>query len=336
MTSEASVARSWIQTVLAGAAFYDLSAERVLQQAGLDPAELARERWPIDQITRLWRAAAALSADDGFGLEVGRHISLASVNVVGFILQSAATLRAALELLQRYQRLVSDGGRWQLLPGSQGHWLIYHPCQGELAFSRHQIEAVMAALVHLAQRLYGLPLQAQQVSFSHARGAELTRYHSVFGSAPLFEQAFNGLLIDAALLDQALPQADARLAQLHDAMAQARLHGLHTAQTPLERLQSWLLAHPGPPAPTRRDAARQLGLSERTLARQLQRQGSSFQRLLDDVRRIQALEAAAQTTLSWSEIARRLDYSDVSAFYRAFIRWTGATPARWRQEHRRN
>ena len=335
MTLEASsVAKSWVQTVLAGAALYDLSPDVVLRRAGIDTAELGRERWPIDQITRLWRAAAALSGDAGFGLEVGRHISLASVNIVGFILQSAATLRAALELVQRYQRLVSDGGRWQLLPAHQGHcWLIYHPCQGEIAFSPHQIEAVMAALVHLAQRLYGDPLQAQQIYFSHAQGAELARYHQVFGERPVFEQAFNGLLIDPSLLDQPLPQADPDLARLHDQMAQARLHSLSTAHPLPERLQQWLQVHLGPPAPTRREAARQMGLSERTLARQLQQHGSSFQQLLDVVRRSAALQAAEQTTLGWSEIARRLDYSDVSAFHRAFVRWTGETPARWRQRH---
>ena len=71
----------------------------------------------------------------------------ASFNVVAFIVQSAATLRQALSVVQKYQSLISDGGRFQLLPGPTAGWLVYRPRQGDLAFSPHQIEAVLAAVV---------------------------------------------------------------------------------------------------------------------------------------------------------------------------------------------
>ena len=70
---------------------------------------------------------------------------------MGFIVQSAATLRRAVSAAQKYQSLISDGGRLQLLPVADSCWLIYRPRQGQLAFSPQQIEAVLAAVMSSAQ-----------------------------------------------------------------------------------------------------------------------------------------------------------------------------------------
>ena len=134
---------SWVRTVLAEAQRQGIEETTLLRAAGIQPQELDRERWPIDHITRLWRAAARLTQDAGFGLKAGTVVGPGSFNVVGFIVQSAATLRQALAVVQKYQSLISDGGRFQLLAGPQASWLVYHPRQGDLAFSPHQIDCLL-------------------------------------------------------------------------------------------------------------------------------------------------------------------------------------------------
>jgi len=165
---------SWVHTLLGAARRLGVGDAPLLRRAGIAPAELQQDRWPIDYITRLWRAAAELTGDPSFGLHAGAHVGPGSFNVVSFILQSSATLRDALGVLQKYQRLISDGGRFQLLPGAQESWLVYHPCQGELAFSPHQIEAVLAATVsftHWIAQSTRPPLLAR---FSHGRVGPLS------------------------------------------------------------------------------------------------------------------------------------------------------------------
>ena len=147
MALEASSSISWVTTVLDAAQRHGAPQAQVLALAGIDPAELQLPRWPIDHIARLWRAAVQATQDPGFGLKVGASVQPASLNVVGYLLQSAPTLRAALALVQQYQSLVSDGGRFQTIAGQGCCWLIYHPRQGSLAFSPHQVEAVLAAVV---------------------------------------------------------------------------------------------------------------------------------------------------------------------------------------------
>ena len=271
--------------------------------------------------------------DAGFGLKAGAGVGPASFNVVGFLLQSAPTLRGAFALVQTYQRLISDGGRFQTIAGADACWVVYHPRQGQLAFSPHQIEAVLAAVVVFARWVTGSALRPQRVQFSQARIGPQAGYREVFQCPVEFEQAFSGVLLANALLDAPLPQANAQLAAAHHQHAAARLAALSRQDGLAQTLRVWIASqlHAPGQAPTRAQAARALGLTERTLARRMQAEGLSFSGLLDTLRRDAALQAVAQTTRTLSEIGQALGYAEPSVFNRAFRRWTGGTPGQWRR-----
>lgn len=334
MTLEASVSMPWVNTLLAAASRVGVTPSVLLSQARLPAGALNRERWPIDWITRLWRAAEQCTHDPAFGLKVGASVGPASVGQVVFALQTAPTFREALLLLQKYQRLISDGGRFQLLPGEQAAWIVYHPCQGQLAFSPYQVEAVLAAVVSLSRWIAGVPLVARQVQFSQARLARPADYARAFGCPVAFECAFSGLLVDNDLLDLPLPQADAALAALHERISRERLAVLAADAGLVPSLRRWLADHIGPRVPRRQQAALALGLGERTLARRLLTEGTTFEALLDEVRAEQAQAALANDGRTPADVAQSLGFAEVSTFYRAFRRWTGTTPARWRRDRK--
>lgn len=322
----------WVSTVIETARQQGVDAAVLLEAAGIPSADMQAERWPIDHITRLWHAAGTCTGDPCFGLKVGEGVSPATINVVGFALQSAATLREAIVMVQKFQRLISDGGRFQVLAGGEATWLVYHPQQGRLAFSPYQIEAVLAAVVRMATWITGANLRPLRVQFSQARIAPLPRYREVFGCPVDFEQAFSGLLVDNAVLDRPLPQADVQLAQVHEQYTAARLAALAIEGVSAGDVRQWLRLHMGPQVPLRLHAAMALGVSERTLTRRLGEQGHTFEGLLDEVRRELALQAVADPERSLADIALSLGFAEVSPFYRAFKRWTGLPPARWRQQ----
>ena len=82
------------------------------------------------------------------------------------------------------------------------------------------------------------------------------------------------------------------------------------------------------------DVASALHLSERTLARKLEHEGTSFKNLLEDLRRRLALRYVGDSDLAFSEIAFLLGFSQVAAFHRAFKRWTDQTPLEYRTGRR--
>ena len=83
--------------------------------------------------------------------------------------------------------------------------------------------------------------------------------------------------------------------------------------------------------PSLSHVARRLAIGGRTLQRRLREYGADFKGLVDDTRRRFALRHLADSEITLTEVAYLLGYSEVSAFNRAFKRWTGSTPS----DHRR-
>jgi AraC-like DNA-binding protein len=73
--------------------------------------------------------------------------------------------------------------------------------------------------------------------------------------------------------------------------------------------------------------AKQLGLSERTLRRALAAEGASFRGVVDGLRQERARILLEDRRNSIAEIALALGFSELSAFSRAYKRWTGRPPS---------
>jgi AraC-like DNA-binding protein len=85
-------------------------------------------------------------------------------------------------------------------------------------------------------------------------------------------------------------------------------------------------------APTAETVARQMGMSLRSFLRRLHGEGVTYQDVLDGVRRDLAEALLRDGGIKLTELAFLLGFSEVSAFYRAFRRWTGSTPGEYRQQ----
>ena len=79
------------------------------------------------------------------------------------------------------------------------------------------------------------------------------------------------------------------------------------------------------------DVAGELAVSARTLQRRLESEGTTFAEVYDETRRATAMEYLRNPRVAIKDAAFRVGFSEPSTFYRAFRRWTGATPADYRR-----
>ena len=88
-----------------------------------------------------------------------------------------------------------------------------------------------------------------------------------------------------------------------------------------------------PSGQSKKDAvAQELGMSSRTLTQRLAEDGLTYQGLLDEVRRNLALQYLKDRRINIKKVAYLLGYTEVPAFYHAFRRWTGSSPAQHRRK----
>ena len=86
-------------------------------------------------------------------------------------------------------------------------------------------------------------------------------------------------------------------------------------------------------APTLEEVARHVGLSDRTFQRRMTELGTSFQELLEEARREVAIRCVCDKGIALDRVPASLGYAQKETFWRAFKRWTGTTPLRFRREH---
>lgn len=326
-----SVLAALTQEVLVAAAALGLDRDALLAEAGVDPATMTDPdgRVPLAAHFKLWERLSTRP----IGLELGARLGLAGMGVVGYAMQHSATVGDALAWQQRYRAVIHP----DVVPAMErrrdpaGERVVFaRPVAPPFVRLREPVEAQASAIVAVMRALTGRDVRAAFVALPLSRPADPTRQERflacpVAWGAPRLEVAF-----DAALLAAPLPRSDPRLfgylARRADEL-QAALPAEASWSDRVRREIGACLAHG---EPRLADVAKRLAVSERTLHRRLDGEGTRFAALLDDARRERALLLVEDPALTGGELAFLLGYSEPAAFFRAFKRWTGATPT----EHR--
>ena len=328
---EITVSLNWVKGLLLFAENQGCDKKVLLKKSGLGFDILDKSlRLTMDQTVNLWGACISETADPFFGLHLGEQVRPSTFHIVGYTLMNSANLSEAFDKLNQYQRLISDGGVFQRVPVAKGVWLIYHPRPGAIPFFYHQIDAVLAAMLTFSRWVTGKVLEPIEVSLKRGAILDAEEYTRVFGVTPNFNADFDGVLMSHETLALPLLEADEELCEVHERHARQRLAELKGVSSLSDQvtliLQRYISGHDA----DRAFVAEKIGLSEKTLQRKLAEEGVTFQGIYNELRKRLALEYVSDTGIPLTEVALMLGFSDSSAFYRAFKRWTGSTPGDYR------
>jgi AraC-like DNA-binding protein len=309
-----------------------VDVQHACAQAGLDPAQLddATLRLPLDRARAVVAAAIELAPTPAIGLRVGESAPMTALNVVGHLMSSARTTRDALQLLCRYSELVFSGAGYFLFEEGQAARFVYaHPFAAS-DYERFSAEFALTFVLRWALQLSGpdkLPLEAR---FRHGEPPYRDEYERVFRCPLRFQHPANELVFAHELLDLPQPHRDDSMC----AYLAARAENLLTRDQDGERLPRRVvqLFKLQLPAPDAEQVAHELGLPLRSLQRRLHARGLRLSQLIDEARREVACASLRRPEAAIKDVAFRIGFSELSAFYRAFRRWTGKTPAQFREE----
>ncbi|UZE95587.1 AraC family transcriptional regulator [Alkalimarinus alittae] len=329
---EITVSLSWVKGLVTFAEQQGCERATLFKKSGLaiDALEKA-QRLTMDETVNLWGACISETRDPFFGLHLGEQVRPSTFHIVGYTLMNSASLCEAFDKLNQYQRLISEGGVFQRVPSAKGVWLIYHPRPATIPFFYHQIDAVLTAFLAFSRWVTGKKIQPIEVSLNRVSVDSLDEYKRVFNVTPNFNAEFDGLLMTHDTMSLPLLEADEELREIHERHARQRLIALQKTKTTADQVSMILQTHMADSDAGRLFVAKKIGLNEKGLQRKLAEEGVTFQGLYNEIRKRLALDYVSDTGIPLAEVSIMLGFSDSSAFYRAFKRWTGCTPGNYRE-----
>ncbi|MCM8626052.1 AraC family transcriptional regulator [Accumulibacter sp.] len=283
---------------------------------------------PFAALGRLLRVSVVRTGRSDFGLLVGQRGNLSSLGLVGYLAQHSPDVESALGNVVRYLHHHDRGAVPTMAIEDDRASLGYAIYQAGVEATDQIADGALAIACNMLRTLCGPGWQPVEVRLAHRPPIDAGPYRRTFRCPVLFAAEQNCVLFAAQWLRQPLPAADAslrRILQRQIDELEARDGGDFPAQ--LRRvLRTALLTNRA----TAAAVAQLYSMHSRTLNRRLLEFGTTFQKLVDETRHEMARQMLRDSGLTLSEIAAALDYADASAFSRAFARWSGITPGRWR------
>jgi AraC-like DNA-binding protein len=307
-----------------------LDPVRLMTSVGLDVADLAApEKWiPAGDVATLLQLSADRSGHEDFGLLLAGRRRLSTLGPLSVVLSQEPDLRSALRLLNGYERSYNEALHLRLDEGGGlatiRLWLEF----AEPVPVRQSLELATAALHGIIKQLLGRSWEPLSVCFSHPRPRTLDVYHDVFGARLQFDHPFTGLVLFTDQLDAPNTMSDPLLRPYAEQFLTSvpsprgttladRVRELVDVLLPLGRCST-------------AQVARNLGVTQRTLHRQLAAEGQSFSSIVHRTREALAERYLTADRYSLTEISDLLGFTTPSAFSRWFRQRFGITPSQWR------
>lgn len=331
----ATVATGFVTGMLAGMRTRGENLETVLHAAGIAKATMddPGARVPLRSYAALYKSVTHHLGDEAFGLfSLPMRPGAFEFLCRGMI--GSPSLGVALERCGRYLAVVLPDLRLEV-DRTQAVALLRIEERQPVGNHRDDPRRVFAfewllRLVHgLACWLVARSLSLTSVAFPFARPVHADDYALIYTASSSFDAEALEASFHANLLDLPIRRDDAALESFLESGPET-LTMLYRRDRETVRQVRDALAAALPASPVIDDIAATMHLSARTLHRRLVQEGSSFRAIKDAMRRDIALARLERENVPVSQLAHDLGFTDTSAFFRAFRKWTGQAPSRYR------
>jgi AraC-like DNA-binding protein len=276
-----------------------------------------------------WEAFVHVSDEADAGLWLSQFLPSLRGHVIEYFFSSSRTFGGALLRMLSYQKLLGRELSLRLVMTASECYLVDESAGMR---SRHLVECFAGGAIRFLHDVSDGRFRPQAIHFRHASGAAPEKYQAIYGCPVRLGAAETRLYFDAALLGHEAWHADLSLQGKHEKIAEEKLEEIGRLELVNTVRRAISQALEGGDSGI--DAiAQRLGMTRRRLQIELAAVDTSYNDILEAYRQSLA-ESLLQTTQSIEDIAYLVGFSDPSAFYRAFRRWTGMTPLRYRDSYR--
>jgi AraC-like DNA-binding protein len=335
---DASALRSWLIAARNAVQQRGIDAEALLQQVGLDLSSPTdpMARFPARLGLAFWQKAVQQLDEELLGMDVALQFMPLNFNALGYALMASENLGQMYLRLARYAHIVTDAADIRFTMDERAGYLSITGDSALLATvddaTRWTIfDYAMLTVVRGSRMLYGRDFTPLELRLQRARPREHARLERVLRFVPVYGCEDNTLVVDRTTLDRPLSYANTEVVRA--SVSELDRYQSSRSEPSLKAQLSALFKELLPSGePRQEDVAQRLNMTLRTLQRRLTEADTSYRDVLNDTRHQLALDYLAHPQYAIGDVAFLLGFSEVSAFTRAFKRWTGTSPREWRQQ----
>ena len=302
--------------------------EEILQGFGLDRSVFAKSEGfiPCSVFAGILKEAARSTADDCFGLHFAERFNPKNIGPLAYVALNSPTIGAGIQNVERYLHVYDSSAKWFFTAeGDRGYVRFVLSGLG-IEPLRQSNEHGVTIVINALRMMVGSQWAPQEVHFAHEPPEQTSEHHRIFRCPVLFGCETNALVIELSFAERAVPAADQKLYLIMKQYLDQVLSEMPQEDSLFAAIRKAVaeLMRDGDPKLAR--VAKKMAMGSRTLQRRLKEYGFDFKKLVEDTRQRFAVNYLKDRKNSLTEIAFLLGYSELSAFNRAFKRWTGSTP----------
>lgn len=329
--------KRFILNLLAYAAQRDIAPQQLCTLAGIDLGALKKGK-PVTvtakQLNELWQHASRLGNDPLFGLHFGESLQLAALGVVGEIIKSSNTVGEAVTQAAALVHLFTNLFLMVVERDRKTFTIRFNPVTKEgqepsFAF-RQTMELFMVFVVHELDGLLLEKIKPVAVRLPYA-ATDPQEYERVLRCRPVKRTGEYTVVFDHKYWEEPVLTANYELQSLLLQKVSTTPKSKNDENALRTRIYNYLLANAYLGLRSLEEIAANFSVSPRTLQRKLKEEGITYQEIADDVKRSLAIHYLESGSYPVKEISYILGYNELSAFTRAFKRWTGKTPVSFRR-----
>lgn len=309
--------------------------DRVCGEAGIDPACVGQPTLSLElsAFCSLFEEAARNTGNPNFGLWFGNGFKPRDLGLIGYTAVSSPTLGAALENFVGLFGLHQQSTHMAIADAGNGlARLEYQIRMPDILARRQDAELSLGMFLNIIRECLGASWAPEEVHFEHPKPEAWREHESAFDAPVYFSQSTNALVFRRELCQRPMPAPDLKLLSITRMCLMSVGTKPVPRQTLKDQIRSAVRARLAEGYPALENVAEAIKASPAAIQRELARDNLNYKDLVEETRRDLALIYVRQRELPFSEIAFLLGYSELSAFSRAFHRWTGASPRSYRAQ----
>lgn len=284
-----------------------------------------------NQYCALWQEITHRSAQSDVGLRLADFAHVGTFDLLGYVMQSSSNQGEAWTRMIRYSQLLNQGAEFTFATQGQVAQLIYDFPTVHLPPPPPISEWIIANILQMSRAMTGLNWIPKSVGFRHPTPIDLTAYQQKFCCPLDFNQPFNYIQMDVALLQVPMLKAEPGLCAVLEHYGEDLLKRFPPMSNFLDDVRRAINEGLQKGNVRSEATSKRLNVAPRTLQRKLKEAGTSYREVLDEMRRDASLYYLQNTDLAICEVAFLLGFSETSAFNHAFKRWYSSSPKEFRR-----